>query len=250
MAGRSTNCDHQGDSFEEQVYQATGLNVADVITGNATITNAMPDQPETALHNPLKNPSILNSSDTNNQASLPETSVEGIVDGTTVELEMDSNKSTPIVNDDAMQNKPIGEDIVNSSPANVDTIEEIHEEEDSISNNTLKVKDTTANTVQENTTTNENRIAQKGDRKVRFNLENTEEREDSTAPQNILQSLTINSELSKDENGDNDLVSSNEVSTFTMSAEQVKLLGYTQLRELKCSLETKLGCELRKYCIS
>ena len=264
VANRSTQVTHQGDSFEEQVYQATGLNVTDIITSNAStsdvaLTNTAPDQSETHNTSP-----IPHSSDVNNEACVSETLLEDSIQDTMEssspkgEGMQDIDESNPAM-DDTSESHPVEDNIVNkSSPENADATAEI--QDDTTSNDILQEKDSTAkdgvqedavakDTVQEEDTATVDRvITQKGDRKVRFNLQDAEDKEDSNFTQSTLQSvITTSSELmtsAEDENNDNKFVSSEEVS-FTMSAEQVRQLGYTQLRELKCSLETKLGCKLK-----
>ena len=258
-AGRPAHHTRHSDSFEEQVYQATGLSVTDIITGNAMLTNTEPNQqPETILTGPNENSSILHSNETDNQACVPEALVEDTREANlhVEEVMQDTNESCPTVVD-AVEDNVVVEDISESSCANVDTSEEVRQEDDAIVSNNLQENGSTSNdNVQEkdakvnddvkekDSTTSSNVIAQKGDRKVRFNLQNSDDKEDSTVTQTNLQS-TYNKLLpfTEDKKSDSDFFSSDEVS-FTMPAEQVKLLGYTQLRELKCSLETKLGCEL------
>ena len=259
-AGRPAHHTHHSDSFEEQVYQATGLSVTDIITGNATLTNTEPNQqPETRLTGSNENSSILHGNETDNQACVPEALVEDTREANlhVEEAKQDTNESCPAVVVDAVEDNLVVEDISESSCANVDTIEEVHQEDDAIvsdnlqengstSNDNVQEKDTKVNddVKEKDSATSSNVITQKGDRKVRFNLQNSEDKEDSTVTQTNLQS-TYNKLLpyTEDKKSDSDFFLSDEVS-FTMPAEQVKLLGYTQLRELKCSLETKLGCEL------
>ena len=162
--------------------------------------------------------------------------------------------------DSTNESNSVEEDIVSkSSLENADTTEEVHQQQgDATPNSILQEKDSTnedvvqedtvtKDTIQEVDTGSDHVITQKGERKVRFNLQDTEDKEHSTFTHDTLQSvIAANNELvtsAVSENSDSEFVSSEEVS-FTMSAEQVKQLGYTQLRELKCSLETKLGCKL------
>ena len=258
---RSTQLTHRGDSFEEQVYQATGLSVTDVITSNAsnvTLTNTAPNQSVTIdTHNTSPK---LHSSDINNEACVSEALLEDTIESSSnhiVEGMQDIDGSNPAV-DNTSQSNSVEEDIVNkSNPENADTTEEIHQQQDNATSNNIPqekdstdkdvVQEITKVTVQEVDTGSDHMITQKGDRKVRFNLQDTEDREDSTFTQNTLQSvIAANNELvifAEHKNSENDFVSSEEVS-FTMPAEQVRQLGYTQLRELKCSLETKLGSKL------
>lgn len=255
-AGRPTHHTRHSDSFEEQVYQATGLSVTDIITGNATLTNTEPNQqPETILTGPNENSSILHGNETDNQACVPEALVEDTREANlhVEEVMQDTKESSPTVVD-AVEDNLVVEDISESSCANVDTSEEVHQKDDAIVSDSLQENGSTSNdnaqekdakvddnVKEKDSTTSSNVIAQKGDRKVRFNLQNSEDKEDSTVTQSNLQS-TYNKLLpfTEDKKSDSDFFSLDEVS-FTMPAEQVKLLGYTQLRELKCSLETKLG---------
>lgn len=211
------------------MYQATGLNVTDVITSNATNTTTNRSEPE-----PHTNSSILHSNDNDIQASVQETKETSVEDtkeaSPTIETIQHINEGSPVV--ETTGEKNLTEEGINqNSPANVDTIEEIHQEEDTAGNETA--------------------IMQKGDRKVRFDLQNTEEKEDSTVTDSSIQSDAINNnttlpsaEDSVEINSNSDFVSASEEITLTVPVERIKLLGYTQLRELKCRLETKLGCEL------
>lgn len=262
IANRPTQRTQHSDSFEEQVYQATGLNVTDIITGNSTLKNTTPDQPETAPTDQHEIPSTLHDSDTHNQACSSEAvaeDTEEISGSPTAQVVQDITESNPTV-DDSNESNLVVEDVGKSSHANVDTTEEIHQE-DTAANDTLQEKESTANNddgMQEkdsgtddkvdetHTKVSDKAVAQKGDKKVRFNLQDNEDKEDSTGTQNTVTSdneLTLSDEEKQSGTG---FFSSGEIS-FTMPAEQVKQLGYTQLRELKCSLETKLGCELSKY---
>jgi len=229
VAHRSNNCNHQSDSFEEQVYQATGLNVTNIITSSATLLSVTPDQPETELVDQYKSTSIVHSSDSNIQECIPETLVENTKESSPT-LEVIKANSPPV--EDASENIPVVEDTNVDSFANVETVEEIHQQEDA--------------------TANDDVITQKGDRKVRFNLQSTEEKldtEDSIVIQDSPRSLSTSglivpsTEENVTENSNTDVVSSND-DVNIMPAEKVKQLGYTQLRELKCSLENKLGCKL------
>lgn len=207
------------------MYQATGLNVTDIITSSATLINTTSDQPEMALTNQYKNTSITHSSDSDIQECMPETLVEDTKESNSA-LEDTKVNSSPV--EDTSENIFVVKDTNMSSPANVDTVEETHQEED--------------NDV----------ITQKGERKVRFNLQSTEEKldmEDSIVVQDSSQSFTTSeliapsTEDNVTEHSNSDVVSASDVVNI-MPAEQVKQLGYTQLRELKCRLETKLGCKL------
>ena len=240
------------------MYQATGLNVTDVITAsnsNAVLTNTVPDQSETFPTDTHEHSSVLHSSDTDNEACAPETLSEDTKEtgSPTIEDMQDIDGSSPAVDNPGESNCVMEDTINKSNPENADKVGEVHQAEDTISNNILQEKDAivaqegtvTKDTVQEEDAASiDNVTTQKGDKKVRFNLQDTENKEDSTFTQNTLQSViaAANSELVTSGNSETEFVSSTEVS-FTMSPEQVKQLGYTQLRELKCSLETKLGCK-------
>lgn len=246
------------------MFQATGLNVTDVITSNTStsdvaLTNTAPYQSETI--DTHKTSPALHGSDVNNEACMSEALLEDTIESGNhkVESMQDIDGSNPAI-DNASESNSVEEDIVNkSNPVNADTTEEIHQQQDNTTpNSILQEKDLTdrdvvqedtvvKDTVQEVDTGSDHVIIQKGERKVRFNLQDTEDKEHSTFTQDTLQSvIAANNELvtsAGSENSDIGFVSSEEVS-FTMSAEQVRQLGYTQLRELKCSLETKLGCKL------
>ena len=281
VANRPTQHTHHSDSFEEQVYQATGLNVTDIITGSSTLKNTTADQPETEPSDQHENPSTLHDSDTHNQACSSEAvaeDTEEISSSPTAQVLQDITESNPTV-DDSNESNLVVEDVGKSSPASVDTIQEIHQE-DAATNDTTQVQESTPNDddmqekeltpnddetqeresksnddMQEKDSRTDDKVdethtkvsdkaaTQKGDKKVRFNLQDSEDKEDSTVTQNTVTSnneLTLSDEEKK---SGSEFFSSGEIS-FTMPAEQVKQLGYTQLRELKCSLETKLGCEL------
>lgn len=238
VANRSTHT-HQGDSFEEQVYQATGLNVTDIIINNAMLSNTTSNQPEAAL---TDSPSVLHSNDVDSEACVPEASEEDTKASSnpSVEVMQDNNASSPAM-DNTNENNLVVEDIRKSSPTNAEEEKEdvtANDTQDSTSSDHVRENDNDVK--EEDTAANESIITQRGDKKVRFNLQDSEDKEDSTVTQ-------TNSELipsAEDKKSSNDFFSSDDEVSFTMPAEQVKQLGYTQLRELKCSLETKLGCEL------
>ena len=235
------------------MYQATGLNVTDIITGNTILPNTVPDQSETILSD-THTSSSLHDNNTDCEVSIQATLTEHTKADSSPKLEdmqiMDG--SNLAVN----SGNECKEDIVNKSNPNN---EEAQQEEDTTSNNISQDPDsTTKDVVQddtvakdsvhvEDTATVNNVTTQRGERKVRFNLQDNEDKEeDSTFTHSTLQSVTnelnklmTSSELDEDSSSDNE-------DTLIMPAEQVKQLGYTQLRELKCSLETKLGCKLRK----
>ena len=238
------------------MYQATGLNVTDVITSNTStsnvaLTNTAPYQSETI--DTHKTSSALHGSDVNNdEACMSEALLEDTIESSNHKVEgmQDINGSNPAM-DNTSESNSVEEDIINkSSSKNADTTEEIHQQHNDATEKDLTDKDVVQedkDTVQEVDTGSDHVITQKGERKVRFNLQDSEDKEHSTFTHDTLQSVIVaNNELvtsAGSENSDNDFVSSEEIS-FTMPAEQVKQLGYTQLRELKCSLETKLGCKL------
>ena len=253
-ANRPTHQTHHSDSFEEQVYQATGLNVTEIITGNYTPKNTTPDQPETTPTDHHEKPSTLHDSVTHNQACSSEAVVEGTeeINGSpTAQVVQDITESNPTV-DDSNESNLIVQDIGKSSPANTDTTEETHQE-DAVADGAIQKEESTSSVdMQEKdsrvddkiseaqTKVSDQVVTQKGDKKVRFNLQDSEDKEDLTVTQNTVTSddeLTLSDEEKKSDFLPGEI-------SFTMPAEKVKQLGYTQLRELKCSLETKLGCEL------
>lgn len=229
---KSSNHHHHGDSFEEQVYQNKSTRPL-TLTSNTMLTNTASNQPEATPAN-----NSQHDRDSEIQACKPEAPVEGSQEGNlTVEIVQDINANSFTSVEDSnrrshaeenvTEDTLVEEDMNKSSHTSVDCVEELPLEED--------------------TTRNINVSIEKGDRKVRFNLETNDEVESSTVTQVDSLQVVAQSGLAafaRDITGhSNTVFDSSHEDTFTMPPEKVKQLGYTQLRELKCSLETKLGCK-------
>ena len=246
------------------MYQATGLNVTDVITGNVMLANTVPGQSETILTD-AHTSSSLHDINADCKVSVPATLIEHTKEDSSPKLEdMQTVDRSSLEVNSTNESK---EDIVNKSNPNN---EEVQQEEDTTFNDNNNISQDTDLTTKdvvrddtvakdsvqvEDTVTVNNVTTQRSEKKVRFNLQDNEDKEELTFTHSTLQSVTTelnklmtSSELNKlttSSELDEDSSSNNE-DTLIMPAERVKQLGYTQLRELKCSLETKLGCKLSK----
>jgi len=184
-ARKSTNFIHKGDSFEEEVFRATGLKVDEVIGGH--ITSTVSDQSNVRVDS-FENPSSLLDSSSDDEECHSETEDSHLV--------------------------------------NVDSVETQQEVED------IETKNET------------NLATQKNDKRVRFILPTYS---DSTGAEHSANDDSVNSDetFTTEENiavvDNGDFIMSSSSIPDKVPVEQIHQMGYTQLRELKCTLETKLG---------
>jgi len=150
------------------------------------------------------------------------------------DVRVDSFENTSILHDNGSDNEECHKETEDNNLVNVDSVETQYVAEDIETNN---------------------EVIQKNDRRVRFTLPASEE---GNTRETYSEGIVAEHSANEDPVTSNGTLQNVVCSDFLMShslvpdripVEQLHQIGYTQLRELNCSLETRLGSK-SVHCIS